>query len=89
MTLVDDLHGESDEEPDLPAQREELRAAYARILAEIAGCGMESASSLAAAHAVELSLVELTDPLTAVEPMSVEHRLALSAAVRRLAVGAP
>jgi HEAT repeat protein len=89
MTLVDDLHGESDEEPDLPARREELRAAYARILAEIASCGMESASSLAAAHAVELSLVELTDPLKAVEPVSVEHRLALSAAVRRLAVGAP
>jgi len=84
LTLVDDLHGEADEEAELPEAGEELRTAYARVLAEIADCGMESASSLAAAHAAELGLTSVAAALSAVRPLSDEHRATLAAAVRRL-----
>ncbi len=85
VTLVDDLHGEADQLHDLPDWGEELRTAYARVLSEIADCGMESASSLAAAHAVELGLTSVGTVLADVEPLSAEHRRTLAAAVRELA----
>jgi HEAT repeat protein len=56
MTLVDDLHGEA-EAVTVPEDGDErLRAGYAAVLGEIAACGMESASTLASAHALELRM---------------------------------
>ena len=87
MTLVDDLQGESDrmevaaEEPGDPLRD------YADVLAEIVGCGMESASSLAAAHAVELRLVSVREALDSVHPLSLEHRTTLAGAAKELSVG--
>jgi HEAT repeat protein len=87
LTLVDDLHGEADETSDLPEGGQELSVAYAGVLGEIVECGMESASSLAAAHAVELELVSVRGSLTSVQPLSADHRRTLVSAIRHLARG--
>jgi len=82
MTLVDDLHGES---TALPATAAEHGGGhYAEVLGEIASFGMESASSLAAAHAAELDLQSVRDVLTRVRPVSPEHAKALAAAIASL-----
>ena len=55
LTLVDDLHGgaTSGEPPGWQSVTGANRG-YARTLEELVGCGMESVSTLAVAHAAEL-----------------------------------
>ncbi len=82
LILVDDLHGEG--VPGLTRPGISDPAAYARLLGEIIGCGMESASSLAAAHAVELGMGELASALSSVDPLSEEHGRTLGEAAQTL-----
>jgi hypothetical protein len=90
IALVDDLYGEEDAAtgPAAAIQRTpapEPSAVYAQTLSEIAGGGMESASSLAAAHAVELGLASVRPALEAARPLSADHRHTLVSAARQLA----
>ena len=87
MTLVDDLQGESGPADVITDGPEDLMRDYAAVLTEIVGCGMESASSLAVAHAVELRLVAVGDGLGSVRPLSPEHRRTLRDAGRALSAG--
>lgn len=77
MTLVDDLQGESTTEWSFANGG---RAEYADALAEIATCGMESASSLAAVHAAELRLLSVAAALDPSEAVSEEHAATLARA---------
>ena len=87
LTLLDDVgDGSLGAEPALEAAEDE-RTHYARVLTEIVLSGMESASSLAAAHAAELHLVSIRATLETVQPLSTEHRRTLVSAARRLAEG--
>ncbi len=86
LVLVDDLRGEGDPSVVRPAISD--HGAYARLLSEIIGCGMESASSLAAAHAVELGIGELSGVLAAAQPLSEEHGRTLFAAADALGASA-
>jgi hypothetical protein len=87
MTLVDDLHGESDAITMPSEGGGRLRAAYAQVLSEIVACGMESASSLAAAHALELGLEPVRRQIDEVQPLSQEHEEILARASRGLSGG--
>ena len=85
LTLVDDLHGG-------PAPTEAsgwqsaagVNRAYARVLEELVECGMESVSTLAAAHAAELGFGELAAIIEACPTVSPEHRATLARAARIL-----
>ncbi|MDH3284156.1 MAG: hypothetical protein OEQ13_05410 [Acidobacteriota bacterium] len=88
MTLVDDLHGEAVAVTVPDDDDARLRAAYAEVLSEIVQCGMESASSLAAAHALELGLDAVRPAIEHVQSLSDEHAELLGRAARGLAAGA-
>jgi hypothetical protein len=85
MTLVDDLHGEGGDDQASRAGEVRRERAYADVLGEIAACGMESASSLAAAHAAELGLTAVGPSLEAATPVSSEHADVLARARATLA----
>lgn len=82
--LVDDTPLASDPPTSGSANERDERAEYARVLGEIVVSGIESASSLAAAHAVELGMVSMRMALEAAEPLSTEHRRTLVRAARQL-----
>jgi hypothetical protein len=84
VTLVDDLQGEGRPEDEAGSPGRRSRRAYADVLAEIVGCGMESASSLAAAHAAEQSITTVRSAIEATTPTSREHREALARAAEAL-----
>ncbi len=77
MTLVDDLHGE-EREPD--SDGSEAHEAYGAVLTEIIECGMESASSFAAAHAEEAGISAVEPSLMRTRPLSDEHAATLERA---------
>jgi hypothetical protein len=85
LTLVDDLHGGS-ASPDAsgPQTAAGANRAYARVLGELVTCGMESVSTLAAAHAAELGFSELAAVIEACPTVSPEHRATLARAARRI-----
>jgi HEAT repeat protein len=78
LTLVDDLHGESRPEPP---RSELMPGHYQDVLAGIIVCGIESASSLAAAHAAELRMAGLGDVIRETAPVSEEHAQTLAGAI--------
>lgn len=81
-TLLDDLHGEHDAQW---RDTEEDNLAYISAVEALVGCGIESASSLAAALTAEFSLHELKGALEAVVPLSDDHTRTLDRARRALA----
>ncbi|MBT8489063.1 MAG: HEAT repeat domain-containing protein [Gemmatimonadetes bacterium] len=80
-TLLDDLHGEHDAHWRDP---ESTDLAYASALRALIGCGTESASSLAATHAVELRVEAVKDALEATTPLSDDHDRVLDRSRRAL-----
>ena len=68
-TLLDDLHGEHD--ASWRAANDADR--YIATLDALVGCGVESASSLAAAHAAELGVRTLRDVIAGTIPLSDDH----------------
>ncbi|MDX1494624.1 MAG: Npt1/Npt2 family nucleotide transporter, partial [Longimicrobiales bacterium] len=82
-TLVDDLHGEHEAQWGEGA---DTRAAdgYVQALEALVECGIESASSLAAAHAGELRIAELEAALASASPLSDDHALVLDRTRRSL-----
>ena len=85
MTLVDDLHGEGRETLGGRTDSSRVHDEYGRVLSELVGCGMESVSSVAAFHAVELGMTSVRAAVEAAQPRSEEHAelLARAAAVLR------
>lgn len=85
-TLVDDLHGEHEahwgEISDVQAKE-----GHTAALEALVGCGIESASSLAAAHAAELGIPELEAALASTSTLSDDHALVLDRARRSLRAG--
>ncbi|HSG46834.1 MAG TPA: hypothetical protein VLA43_03350, partial [Longimicrobiales bacterium] len=74
LTLVDDLYVDRSVPPsDGWRTGAGANRAHARLLEELLGCGMESVSSLAAAHAAELGFVELQAAVDGCAPLSAEH----------------
>ncbi|MDH3272377.1 MAG: HEAT repeat domain-containing protein [Gemmatimonadota bacterium] len=82
-TLLDDLHGERDPTVMSGGERDP-GVEYLRAVAEIVSCGIESASSVAAAHATELQLTEVAAVIEGVPPVSAEHAATLARAARLL-----
>ncbi|MEQ9401087.1 MAG: hypothetical protein RJQ04_18115 [Longimicrobiales bacterium] len=82
LTLIDDLHGEPEARPPLSGR---VSDAYTDTLSALVASGMESVSSLAAAHGAELGLEGLLPALQACVPVSDEHRGALDKARALLA----
>lgn len=88
MTLVDDLHGEGGPRRSGLGGDRNPSGPYAAVLSEIVGCGMESASSIAAIHAAELGLDAVLPAIEAALPLSAEHERTLGRARRALGSGA-
>lgn len=84
MTLVDDLHGEIHTADLLPQATRGIHRDYGRVLSELVGCGMESASSLAAVQAADVGLVMVLEAIEAARPLSEEHARTLERAARQL-----
>ncbi len=82
LELVEDLY---DTVVDPGARRVASdRTSYAQTLRELVASGIESLSSVAAAHAAELGLRELRETIGSVTPLSPEHGEVLAGALATL-----
>ncbi|HSM60783.1 MAG TPA: hypothetical protein VK849_08295 [Longimicrobiales bacterium] len=84
LTIVEDLHGDGRSKGEEWPREAPSVEAYAGILSEIIGCGLESPSSLAATHAAELGLRAVLPALERCAPLSEEHATTLRRAVEHL-----